>query len=50
MRPKLNNEILVVIEGILARGNTAEIKMRKEDIIVLETKRKIEKSVSLKRE
>lgn len=50
MRPKLNNEILSVIEDILARGNTAEIKMRKDDIIILEATRKIKHTVPLKRE
>ena len=34
-------EILQKIRGILERGNTAEFKRRKNDIIVLEVRKKI---------
>ena len=34
-------EILQKIRGILERGNTAEVKRRKNDIIVLEVRKKI---------
>lgn len=47
---ELNTDFLKVIGEILERGNTAEVKMRKDDIIVLETKRKIEHKMPLKRE
>lgn len=50
MHPKLNNDIIRVIEDILARGNTAEVKMRKDDVIILEASRKIKHNVPLKRE
>ena len=34
-------EILQKIRGILERGNTEEVKRRKNDIIVLEVRKKI---------
>lgn len=37
----MDTEILRVIEEIHGRGNTAEIKKRKEDVVVLEVIRKI---------
>ena len=49
MRPKLNEQVLKSIEDILERGNTAEIKLRKDDVIVLEAERKIKYSMPLKR-
>ena len=37
----MDTEILRVIEEIHGRGNTSEIKKRKEDVVVLEVIRKI---------
>lgn len=37
----MNEEMQKVIEEIHSRGNTAEIKQRRDDIIVLEVARKI---------
>ncbi len=37
----MDTEILRVIEEIQGRGNTAEVKKRKEDVVVLEVIRKI---------
>lgn len=37
----MNEEMQKVIEEIHRRGNTAEIKQRKDDIIVLEVVKKI---------
>lgn len=50
MRPKLDKEFLKVIEDILERGNTAEIKLRKDDVIILEASRQIKHKMPLKRE
>jgi len=44
---KLSPEIIKAIEKILAKGNTAEIKKRKNDIIVLDVSRHIEESMPL---
>lgn len=38
-------EIITVIAEILGRGNTAEVKKRKNDIIVLEVERHIKLSI-----
>ena len=46
---KLDDNLIKKIEDILARGNTAEVKLRKDDIIVLEAERKIKYSQPLKR-
>ncbi|WP_394524358.1 hypothetical protein [Lacrimispora sp. JR3] len=37
----MNEEMQRVIEEIHSRGNTAEIKQRKDDVIVLEVVKKI---------
>lgn len=37
----MNERLVATIEEILSRGNTAEVKKRKNDIIVLEVERKI---------
>lgn len=37
----MNEEMQRVIEEIHSRGNTAEIKQRREDVIVLEVVKKI---------
>lgn len=37
--------LIKVIQEILERGNTAEVKKRKDDIIVLEVQRKIKQSI-----
>mgnify|MGYP001624390341 len=36
-----NEKFLKILQEILERGNTAEIKKRKNDVIVLEVTRKI---------
>lgn len=41
----MDERMLTVIAEILARGNTAEVKKRKDDIIILEVERKIWKSI-----
>lgn len=43
---KLPLSILREIEKILLRGNTAEIKKRKNDIILIENRKEIKISVS----
>lgn len=45
---KLDRDTIVAIEQILTRGNTAEVKKRKDDIIVLEDTKKIKNSTPLK--
>lgn len=44
--PNEADEIIVSVEKILSRGNSAQIKKRKNDIIVLEEQRKIDVSIS----
>lgn len=41
----MEDKIVSVIAEILKRGNTAEVKKRKDDIIVLEVERKIKLSI-----
>ena len=41
----MDERMLAVIAEILARGNTAEVKKRKNDVIVLEVERKIKISI-----
>jgi len=43
---RISPEIIGEIERIINRGNTAEIKVRKDDVIVLEVKRRILASVN----
>lgn len=38
---KLSEEAIRTMEQILSRGNSVELKPRKDDIIVLEVKRKL---------
>ena len=42
----LDEKSIAVINEILRRGNTVEIVKRKDDIIILETKKKITYSVA----
>ena len=42
----LDAKSLEIINDILRRGNTAEVVKRKDDIIILETKKKITYSVA----
>jgi len=42
----LDEKAIGIINDILRRGNTAEIIKRKDDIIILETKKKITYSVA----
>ena len=36
-----DSEIIRVVKEILSRGNTVEIKQRKDDLIILEVSKKI---------
>lgn len=44
--PLLDEKSIEIINEILKRGNTAEVVKRKDDIIILETKKKITYSVA----
>ena len=45
MKRSETDKIIEMIMQILSRGNTAEVKQRKDDIIILEVKRTIKQSV-----
>ena len=45
---KLTNEMLETIVALLEKGHTVEIKKRKDDIIILDTKKKIACSQPIK--
>ena len=45
MMSKKEQEVFEEILQIVARGNTAEVKKRKDDLIVLEVKRTIKKII-----
>ena len=44
---KLTPEMVEAIENIVSRGNTCEVKKRKDDVICLESKKKIEQKMPL---
>lgn len=43
---RLTQEAIAEINAILARGNTAEVKPRKDDLVVIEVTRKLKIVVS----
>ena len=45
MKRSETDKMIEMIMQILSRGNTAEVKQRKDDIIILEVKRTIKQSV-----
>ena len=45
MKHSETDKIIEMIMQILSRGNTAEVKRRKDDIIILEVKRTIKQSM-----
>lgn len=45
MKDNETDKIIEMIMQILGRGNTAEVKQRKDEIIILEVKRTIKQSV-----
>ena len=45
MKRSETDKIIEMIMQILSRGNTAEVKQRKDDIIILEVKKTIKQSV-----
>lgn len=45
LTPKQQEKIINSIERILSRGGSAQVKQRKDDIIVLAERRKIDVSV-----
>lgn len=45
--PKISNELLAIVEKILKRGNTAEIKRERDNVVIVEIQRQVKIKTSI---